>query len=520
MSSSETFQAATELIQPIYAAAVIHLVAELRGTQWCNLYTSVIYGREIDLLSVPDYVEHDTYGSTLLCLRARFSRSRVEAFLASARTGTATCDSWTIAYATQEEVVGFRPATTKTDLNESSFWETSLWTRERIGTEKIFNGEPLRNSNAWKVAEYLECLNEARWLPIPLQRHPEKLGDLDEIWPSPISLESRNRDRAWEFEVTSMDPSLLTRDVAITGSLLRNDLIVRALHYHGSGPHTIDEDFDSINVLVTVDGVPLDAHAHRYLRALTMRTTLYSGARYTVPPSGSRPEMEFAIGQPIVGPSVIGTPRTDIVRNGAWIIGRLFRHHGQPGDSERVYDPRVASDTVEQAFRDLQWYGRNEGHSEVIVADPYALDERALDAIAVTVARGGQVSSVRVLTAFFSSPKDTSLGARFLALFGAIFDRKNRGRQTAREKTEADARSLAQKIATKLNVAISFYKIESLHDRFLLVGERLWHVGCSFNTIGQQISAVIEIRDERAKAMVLDIFERTMAQGPVFQVTP
>jgi hypothetical protein len=105
-------------------------------------------------------------------------------------------------------------------------------------------------------------------------------------------------------------------------------------------------------------------------------------------------------------------------------------------------------------------------------------------------------------------------------LFGAIFDRKNRGRQTTREETEANARSLAQKIATKLNVAISFYKIESLHDRFLLVGERLWHVGCSFNTIGQQISAVIEIRDERAKAMVLDIFERTMAQGPVFQVTP
>jgi hypothetical protein len=85
---------------------------------------------------------------------------------------------------------------------------------------------------------------------------------------------------------------------------------------------------------------------------------------------------------------------------------------------------------------------------------------------------------------------------------------------------EAEAKLAAQKIATKLNVTILFYKIESLHDRFLLVGERLWHVGCSFNTIGQQISAVIEMRDERTKATVLDIFERTMAQGPVFEARP
>jgi hypothetical protein len=69
-------------------------------------------------------------------------------------------------------------------------------------------------------------------------------------------------------------------------------------------------------------------------------------------------------------------------------------------------------------------------------------------------------------------------------------------------------------------VSISFYNIEGLHDRFLLVGDRLWHVGCSFNTIGQQISAVIEMRDEKAKALVLEIFERAIAHGTAFEVTP
>jgi hypothetical protein len=185
-----------------------------------------------------------------------------------------------------------------------------------------------------------------------------------------------------------------------------------------------------------------------------------------------------------------------------------------------VYDPIATSDAVERAFNDLQLYGQNETPSQITVADPYALNERALDAIAVMAIRGGQVSSVRVLTAFFAAPQIASWASQALALLKGIFLRKWRAQQTTREQAQAEAKLVAQKIATKLNVAISFYKIESLHDRFLLVGERLWHVGCSFNTIGQQISAVIEVSDERTKAMVLDIFERSMEQGPVFEARP
>jgi hypothetical protein len=53
MSSCNAFPTAVELTLPIYTTAVVHIVAELRGSQWCNLYTSVIYGREIDLLKTP-----------------------------------------------------------------------------------------------------------------------------------------------------------------------------------------------------------------------------------------------------------------------------------------------------------------------------------------------------------------------------------------------------------------------------------------------------------------------------------
>jgi hypothetical protein len=364
-------------------------------------------------------------------------------------------------------------------MNEHSFWETSLWSREAIGTQKNFDGKDLRRTNAWKVAEYLRCLDEARWLPIPLQRHPEKLGDLDEIWPSPLSLESRNGDGAWELEVTSIAPSLLTLDVRITGTLIRHDLILGALHLNGRGPHRINEDVDRINLLTSIDGVPMDANAHGFMRSMTMRTTIYSGASYTVPSHGARPEMHFPIGRSDSSPSLIGTPRVDTTRHEAWIIGRLFRFYGQPGDVERVYDPIANGDAVERAFNDLHQYGRSELPSEILVADPYALEERALHAIAVMATREGQVRSVRVLTEFDSAPKARPWLSQVLAGLWKVLARRDSAKQTARAKAEVDAMLLAQQIATQLNVSMSFYKIEGLHDRFLLVGERLWHVGCS-----------------------------------------
>lgn len=520
MPTLSAYQTVIEMLEPTRTHAAIHVVAELRGTEWCNLYTSIIYGREIDLLSVPDYPDHGQYATSVLCVRQRVSRSDAVSFVGSAVSGSVTIGSWRVVYDVTEVAEGFRPGTTRSDLNEASFWETSLWTRERIGSEKLFGGERLKGSNAWRVAEYLECLSEARWLPVPLHRNPEKLGDIDEIWPSPVSLLSRIDDDACEFSVTSQEPSLLSRRLCIIGRLLRNDLVVRAVNHDGPGSYRLGEPIDMIDLLVTVDGIPMDAQAYGFWRSMTMTTTIQNQESLTVPAYKSRPEMRFPIPQKPTSASVIGTPRTEFVRHQAWTVGRLFRLNRQPTDSERVYDPISSSGIVEKAFRDLQLFGRNEKRSEVLVADPYALDERALDAIAVIVAGAGSVGTVKVLTEFSSPPENLPLLSRLASRFRSMFDSNQKAKISARQQEEAAAKVAAQNIATKLNVSISFYRIERLHDRFLSIGDRLWHVGGSFNAFGQEISAVVEMRDERAKASVLEIFERTMARPPLFTVTP
>ncbi len=521
MSAKETFHLAIELTESLYTAAVIHLVAELRESLWCNLYTSVIYGREIDLLSVPDFAEEALYEQqAVICLRIRLSRRDAEVFLESARNGLASCGSRAITYTTGQEVKGFRPSTTVSYRNEASFWETSFWSRETIGIRKVFRGEILRHSNAWKVAEYLECLAQIRWAPIPLQRYPEKLGDIDELWPSPLTLEVFRANEGSQIKVISSDPALLAREIDITGTLIRGDLIVSALHLQGPGPHAVSVDFSAIDALVSVDGVLMHAQAHGFIGAISGTTTIYSDDSYVVPQDRARPEMRFAMGHAAGSSRTVGDLPGDRTRHDAWMIGRHFRLFRPPADAERAYDPVADQNAVNRAFTDLQQLGRLESNSRILVADPYALEERALHAIAVAAIRGEAVRSILVLTAFDSVTKERSPLAELAFRTRQRLRRKDAENQATRAKVQEDARILAQKIATQLNVTILFYKIERLHDRFLQIGDRLWHVGCSFNMIGREISAIVEMNDERAKSAVFDAFARATSQPPVLEVRP
>ena len=185
-----------------------------------------------------------------------------------------------------------------------------------------------------------------------------------------------------------------------------------------------------------------------------------------------------------------------------------------------VYDPVADQNAVNRAFTDLQQLGRQEPNSQILVADPYALEERALHAIAVAAIRGEAVRSILVLTAFDSIPKARSPFAQLAFRILQRLRRRDAENQATRAKVQQDAKDSGSENSAQLNVTILFYKIERLHDRFLQIGDRLWHVGCSFNAIGQEISAIVEMNDERAKSAVLDAFARATSQPPVFEVRP
>jgi hypothetical protein len=511
------FETAVQITSTIYTHAVIHCVAESIDGNWQNLYTSVIFGREIDLLSVPDQIEHREYEQNKVCLRVRLSREKAERLLSEAKGGLARYGAWEVRYRLAEYVEGFRPGGPINDLVDQSFWEQSLWAREGIGSPKVFGTSELNRSNAWMLSGYLPFLKEARWSPIPLARHPEKLGDLDEIYPSPFAIETGNDNGTSTLQVATIDNRLDSHEIVTMGTLMQNDLIVRSLYLEGRGPLRFDEDFNGMDMLTTVDGIPMDAQAHWLMRSFAMSVTTYGPDELHIPAEGSRKELNLSIPHKDPTPRhILGDPNPDRTRHTAWIAGRVFRRHSQPADAERFYDPRRNPDASAPALFDLQQYGKGEKIREIVVADPYALDERAMRALAVMVLREDRVPQIDILTHFDSGedgddPCDASGGDRSLP---AGTDKSKR------DETRDEAKVAAQKVATALKVKFVFYKIESLHDRFLVVGERIWHVGCSFNQLGQEISAVVEMRDDRVKHSVLDLFDSVRKRTPEFEVVP
>jgi hypothetical protein len=227
--------------------------------------------------------------------------------------------------------------------------------------------------------------------------------------------------------------------------------------------------------------------------------------------------MTFPVGSAEMKEQLIGKPPKASARPGAWTIGRLFRNRPVSPDAERFYDHVAIPDSVQRAFDDLRELGRGEHRPRVLVADPYAPDERALYAIGTIAARFGGVASIDIVTVFELGDRDAPPApvGRFSGISAG-----HTSLTTRRQEAEQLALSTAEGVAKRLKVQFRFYRAERLHDRFLVIGDRLWHVGPSFNKIGEQISAIVEMTDERVKAQVLESLARFTAMPSVKEANP
>jgi hypothetical protein len=517
MTPNNSFAQAVSLTESLYTYAAIHVFAEENGGVWLNRYTSVTYGRPADLRSIPPTAGNkieEQGGKRFLCLRQRLPLNEITQFVEGAVNGRGIIADHAIIYDLEPAITGFRPSSSSSELHEASLWNSSGWSREYIGKVKEVAGFALTSSTAWKLQDLLGFLQKVIWMPIPVREHPEKLGDLDEFWPTPISFGIR---RAGNYGTINIEHNILSVDqhrVSISGALIQNDLISDYVSFTGLGPHLLSIDPDAIDLTLSVDGIPFDTKANRFISRISMNFGAVSGiqAPYVVPEDGARPEMKFALSNPQMSQQIIGRPPDTSVRQGAWIIGKIFRMRLRSRDAERFYDPDGMTDSVLRAFADLQQLGTDEQQPRVLVADPYALDERALYAIGVISTRLSGVASIDIVTEFKSGTSESLAEASWsLIEIWKSWTSKLRGRKqriTKRQDSEMKAFATADRVAGQLKVRIRFYRAERLHDRFLVIGERLWHVGPSFNKIGEEISAIVEMTDEKIKSQVLESLAR------------
>jgi hypothetical protein len=202
----------------------------------------------------------------------------------------------------------------------------------------------------------------------------------------------------------------------------------------------------------------------------------------------------------------------------AWVIGRIFRNPARAADAERFYDPVGFPDSVQRAFDDLRELGTGQHRPRVLVADPYALDERSLYAIGTIAARFGGVAFIDVASSFKAGDTDAvpEKAGRFSGIWEAFMSWIARSRRksadaTKRQETERRTFETADRVTSTLKIGFRFYRAERLHDRFLVVGDRVWHVGPSFNKIGEQVSAIVEMTDDKIRGQVLESLGRFTA---------
>jgi len=352
------FEQAIGLTQSMYNRAALHLIAEKTNGVWVNRHTSVIYGRANDLRSIPPMAvpkEEKDGRNTFLCMRQRFARSDAEDFVKSAINGSVEVGGYTVVYEVEPAITGFRPAHTTENLGEGSMWNSSGWSREYVGKRKEIGGYTLSSSTVWRIEEGLGFLRKVIWLPIPLREHPEKLGDLDEFWPTPITFEVRRANGTCSVAIGHDILKPPDDQVRISGALIQNDLIYGHVCFNGRGPHPLPTEPEAIDLTLCVNGVPLDAKANRFITGVSMHiaTDIGPHSTYVVPEAGGRPEMKFPLSRTELRKQVVGNAAITSVRRKAWTIGRLFRNRLRSGDAERFYDPATMPDAIERAFDDL-----------------------------------------------------------------------------------------------------------------------------------------------------------------------
>ena len=175
---------------------------------------------------------------------------------------------------------------------------------------------------------------------------------------------------------------------------------------------------------------------------------------------------------------------------------RVFNGGGAP--SSRIDGFRLLSEMIRAEI------GPRSDRTIVRVVDPYGIGIEALEAM-IPMAAGVPHGEIWLLSDNDPPPPKSLQEHMGRDLRNVLSRLQGIDPQDVLDERFASG---AAALARNLGVTIRWYKPTiSLHDRFLEVGPRIWHVGHSFNRLGCDLSAVVELRDLVEKARLRGILD-------------
>jgi hypothetical protein len=515
---------APERLRPLYDRAMLLALTEIAsdGTHR-NVNTTVVFGT--------GNMRYRTYAEASGSSRgeARTGRfwakiavvegSIADAFVGHASAGRATFPGSLIeiAYDLHDRYDGFIP---RGDFAAGEYDRmpggAPTWRRRFLPRTRSVNGALFDEVHVADVVAELPLFSQIDYEPLNLEYALDRVGVLDVVYPTHVRAEFWGDPLGVRYQVNDpMEWLAIFGEPQISVEFYRHGLFADARSFvpQSSGMLRMVPP-QSVRYWLTAGGIVLDGSGGTFVRVVQMQLGIaqpnvpvtIAGATASLPVS-PRVSTQVSAGEPAPLPDIFGPRhlarlwREQMLRQSRF-VERVFNGGNAP--SSRIGGLQLLSEMIRAEIASHQ-------HDNVVrVTDPYGIGIETLQAM-IPMAAGLPHGEIWLLSKN-DAPPPSSLWDYVAREWRKLLARVRRiqPQDILDERFAREAAHLAQ----NLGVKIRWYKPTiSLHDRFLEIGPRVWHVGHSFNRFGCDLSAVVELRDVEEKARLRAILDDQFVDG-------
>jgi hypothetical protein len=445
-----------DFLRPRYTKATVIVLARRASAGLENVRSIVVYGSS-QLRPGPDRLQaipakgiHPEY----LIVRRTVDAGLADKFIAEAIKGLAAPPSTAqpVRYRLEGWWEGLLPRGPLSGPPGPSA-SSSIWRRRRQPAIPGLLGTPVTMSTVASLVSRLPVLDEADWTLLDPRNDVSSFEALDELYPIPVWVHVTHRGSFMSAVVSDPQgwlPALGGGNLRVEGHRFGLRQSAFMMPIPKAGTYDIPLHDPAAETLLEAKGIALD-----------MSGGWFVGVEAVVPPiSGGDLS------------SVYELNRT------------AERWHGRARERlDVVFDPRRRGENPEPVARAaLQHMLRSVAvppkPASVDVMDPYDVPTAVLRAMAEVLPRG---STIRIIGGTGS--------------FDADFPT----------------------VALSTGVSVSRYTPVpgiSPHDRFLRIDGRLWSMGTSFNSVGHDFHAILEVRDPVTFGEIASVLDACLAASP------
>ena len=439
-----------------YSKATVLVLATRTSVGLENLRTIVVYG-STRLRPGPDRfrtIKAEGSRPEYFITRQTVDGCVADTFIQNAVKGSATPPSTTepVRYRLEAWWEGLLPREALSGAHGPSI-SSSIWRRRRQPAIPGFLDSPLTMSTVDFLVSRLPVLDEADWALLDPRNDVSSFEALDELYPIPVRVEVTHRGSFLSAVVSDVDgwlPALGGGNLRVEGYRFGLRQSASIIPIPKAGCYDIPLYDPAAETLLEANGIALDVSGGWFV-----------GVTAVVPP--------------------ISAGDLSSVDELNRIAERWHKREGERLD--KVFDPRSRETNWENAARTaLQRLLRSVTSplkpTSLDIMDPYDVPTATLRAMAEVLPRG---STIRIIGG----------NGGFDADFPAV--------------------ALSTGVSVRRYTSLSGIR---LHDRFLRVDNHLWSVGTSFNSVGHDFSAILEVRDPVTFGEIASVLDAFLAGNP------